>query len=964
MSPIAIITIVSSNYLHFARTLMQSVAGQHPEADRYCLMVDRDSSHARKLSAEFQVIELSEIGLPDGDDFLFQYNILELNTAVKPWAIASLFDRGYQRVIYIDPDIVLFRPLEDVSRAFESGAEIVLTPHLLSPVTDPFKPDELDIRRAGTYNLGFCALAASANTRALLAWWQGKLRKDCVIAHDRGIFVDQSWMDLVPGLFENVCILRHPGYNVAYWNLAQRLIDRHSEEITVNGFPLVFFHFSGLDPNSPQSISKHQNRFVLEQLPPVTAGVIEDYCAKVISNGLEHYRKIPYSFNSYDDGTPVSDVERTVFRLNDDIRLLANGKPFAQKKRLTVVENNEDRHHPYVKEVYAHLLGRLPDPSGYKSYADMASTPLGRFRLFAAIAVSAEARNRERWLQRLLLWPFRKTLPEILPQAVLPTTAVTPIATEAPLAEPRRSPFSGLYAAEQDSAENGLWVGPRLDLPTFETGSGRIEIQGIAALDLLKRGGGQEFTLDVYVLSKLIHQEKIKHSGFFCFTFNVDRKDFFQDSQWTILASAYVIPQEIGLGADDRKLSWRLKRICADDIRLVDSGSSPISFPIAQLYSPIGLNLIGYLRAELGLGEALRSLASACNAEKIPFSTLDVGYQSSNLQRDQRIVSLATDRQFPVDLIYVNADQTAATVDYLSKKQTLKQGKKKQQSCYRIGFWHWEQPRLPDSALSAFAHLDEIWVSSTFVHDAVSPFSPLPVVKIPLAIDFAPSPGVQRADFGLPEGKMLVLVMYDFHSYQYRKNPQAAVAAFQLAAANRNDAVLVLKTINSQAHVEERAELARHVSGMRNVIFIDDFLTRQQTWDLQSCCDILLSLHRAEGFGLALAEMMYLGKPVIGTGWSANMDFMTAENSFPVSYMLKPLEQAVGVYVAGQPWAEADVEHAAKVLQELLDDSELRNKVGKRAAQDIQRQLSPAAVGKLVKERLSLLNFWHPQWRL
>jgi len=833
MSPIAIVTIVSSNYLHFARTLMQSVAGQHPQADRYCLVVDRDSSHARKLSPEFQVLELNEIGLPDGEDFLFQYNILELNTAVKPWAIKCLFDRGYQRVIYIDPDIVLFRPLEEVNRAFERGAEIVLTPHLLSPVTDALKPDELDIRRAGTYNLGFCALSASTNTRALLEWWQGKLRRDCVIAHDRGIFVDQSWMDLVPGLFENVFILRHPGYNVAYWNLAQRLLDRDNHEITVNGFPLVFFHFSGLNPSAPQSISKHQNRFVLERLPPVTAGLIKDYCARVISNGLEYYRKIPYSFGSYDDGTPVSDTERTEFRVSDDIRLHAAGEPFVRRQPVKSAVNGEDSH-PYVNEVYAYLLGRLPDASGHKSYGAWAGSLTGRLRLFAAIALSAEARSRKRWVQRVLLWPFRKVSPGIVAQPVAPAVATTPVVQSTRVPEPRRSPFSGLYAAEQGSAENGLWVGPRLDLPTFETGSGRIEIQGIADLALLQRGGNKEFTLDVYVLSELVHQEKISRSGPFCFTFNINGKDFFRDSQWTILASAHVIPKEIGLGADDRRLSWRLKRIAANDICLLDSGSSPISVPISQLYPPIGLNLVGYLCAELGLGEALRSLANACSVEKIPFSALDVGYQSSNLQRDQRIVALSTDRQFPVDLIYVNADQTGATVEYLIKKQTQQQKKNQKQSCYRIGFWHWEQPRLPDSALSAFAHLDEIWVSSTFVHDAIAPFSPLPVVKIPLAIDFAASPGVQRSDFGLPEDKTLVLVMYDFHSYQYRKNPQAAVAAFHLAAANRSDAIVVLKTINSQSHPEERAELARQVSGMRNVIFIDDFLTRQQTWDLES----------------------------------------------------------------------------------------------------------------------------------
>ncbi|MCX7170389.1 MAG: glycosyltransferase [Proteobacteria bacterium] len=957
MSPIVIITIVSSNYLHFARTLMRSVAAQHPEVDRYCLIVDRDISHASTLSAEFQILELSEIGLPDGDDFLFQYNILELNTATKPWAIEALFTRGYRRVLYIDPDIVLYRPLEEVMQAFEEGAEIVLTPHLLSPVTDELKPDELDIRRSGTYNLGFCALAESANTRALLKWWQVKLHRECIIAHDRGIFVDQSWMDLVPGLFPNVFILRHPGYNVAYWNLAQRSLERQGELITVNGLPLVFFHFSGLNPTSPHSISKHQNRFVLEKLPAVAIKLIEDYCTRVIANGLERYQKIPYGFGDYADGTPIRDAERILFRNNDELRLLAGGQPFSNRNLLSAAESEEDSS-PYVKEVYAHLLGRLPDRSGQKSYARLAASPFGRLRLLISIALSREARARAGWLQRLLIWSFRNIL------LVKPVPAAVTIAAPASAPEPRRSPYSGLYPAEPDSAENGLWIGPRLDLPTFEIIRGEIEIQGTANLDLLKRGGAKDFALEVYVLSELIHRERIDRSGYFCFTVHVDKNSFYRDSQWTILASAHVVPKEIGLGADDRPLSWRLKRISVDDVQLVDSRRSPITFPLAQLYAPTGINLVGYLFAELGLGEALRSLASACSAVQVPFSTVDVGYQSSNLQRDQRIIGLSIDRHFPVDLLYVNADQTKATLEYLKKKQNQKKKQKNQPSRYRIGFWHWEQPRLPDSALSAFAYLDEIWVSSTFVHDAVAPFSPVPVVKIPLAIEFAPSPGVGRCNFGFPEDKTLVLVMYDFHSYQYRKNPQAALAAFRLAAANRSDTVLVLKTINSQSHPGERSELERQVSGLNNVIFIDAFLTRQQTWDLQSCCDILLALHRAEGFGLVLAEMMYLGKPVIATGWSANMDFMTAENSFPVSYSLKQLEHAVGVYSAGQVWAEAEVEHAARILQNLLDEPERRRKIGERAAQDIHRQLNPLAVGKLVKERLSLLNFWHPQWRI
>jgi glycosyltransferase involved in cell wall biosynthesis len=141
---------------------------------------------------------------------------------------------------------------------------------------------------------------------------------------------------------------------------------------------------------------------------------------------------------------------------------------------------------------------------------------------------------------------------------------------------------------------------------------------------------------------------------------------------------------------------------------------------------------------------------------------------------------------------------------------------------------------------------------------------------------------------------------------------------------------------------------------------IDDFLTRQQVWDLQSCCDMLISLHRAEGFGLAPAEMMYLGKPVVATGWSANMDFMNAENSMPVHYTLEPLAEAVGAYPAGPLWAEADVDHAADCLRRLFDDPALRAEIGARAAADVSRQLHPNAVGKLVADRLKALGRWYP----
>jgi glycosyltransferase involved in cell wall biosynthesis len=166
---------------------------------------------------------------------------------------------------------------------------------------------------------------------------------------------------------------------------------------------------------------------------------------------------------------------------------------------------------------------------------------------------------------------------------------------------------------------------------------------------------------------------------------------------------------------------------------------------------------------------------------------------------------------------------------------------------------------------------------------------------------------------------------------------------------------LVIKTINAKAHAEEFAHLKASVADLPDVVFLTDFLSRQEVYELQACCDVLLSLHRAEGFGLAPAEMMFMGKPVIATGWSGNMDFMTPMNSYPVNYELKPLDEAKGVYEAGPVWAEADVEHAAFCLRQVMDDRAKAAEIGRRAAADIRRTHSPEAVGREMRKRLNLL---------
>ena len=946
---------------------MQSVALHHPEADRYCVIVDRDLSLAAECAQDFQVLTLQELKLPDGDEFLFQYNILELNTAVKPWALHALMRCGYDQVVYIDPDISLYSPMHEVIQALGSGSELVITPHLLSPMTDNLVPTELDIRRTGTYNLGFCAFKNTPAMQELLQWWQGKLRRDCVNEIDKGIFVDQSWMDLVPGLFANVCVLRHPGYNLAYWNMAQRPIamtDSSRQDFAsapsfnVLDHPLVFAHFSGLDPQNPQNVSKHQNRYNFDNINSAMRSLIDDYCRRVVANNMVLYSHQPYGFAKFDDGTPITYSFRKHFRTSNTTRELALGKPFAAKTLFGKLVSLYGK----FESIYDYFLGRLPDESATLQFRNKINKFAWTFVTALRVARSPEARARKAWLARSIAWftglqnTFRLDKRPLAAENNL-TLCSAALIRRTQLAPSKPTPYLGLHAIEASSATNGLWVGPEFHLPACTTSAGRIRIKGLVDLELLSKGQDlhalkHPFSLSVHVGPKFRQDVFIKKSGEFDLDFLVPQ-NLLSVSAWSIVASTFVVPERFGLSADNRELSWRVTLIAVDNTVLVDCTRNPATAPATSLLPPIGINLVGYLSAELGVGEASRSFARACSAVGVPYSVVDVGYQTNHLQRDKSVLAQAANERFAIDLMYVNADQTAATAHYLQK-----QGR---QSRYRIGYWHWEQPVLPDSALRAFDHVDEVWVPSTFVHDAVAAVSPVPVVKIPHAVSFSPTHGVKRQSFGLPAHKFLVLLMYDFNSYQYRKNPQAAMEAFSSVAANRNDAVLVVKTISGLSHAQALQELKEGVAHMSNVVFIDAPFTRQQTWDLQSCCDALISLHRAEGFGLVPAEMMFLGKPVIATGWSANLDFMKPDNSFLIRYELKPLTQNIGVYPRGPVWAEADVDHAAWCLGQLLNDPcGLAAQIGKKAQTDIRRQLNPETVGGLIRNRLTLLRIWNP----
>jgi hypothetical protein len=323
----AVCTIVSKNYIAYARTFAESYLTHNPGGEVYVLLVDRLDGYFDPAKERFKLIELEDIGIEGLNELLFKYSVIELNTAVKPFFMEYLFKtRGLDKLIYFDPDIMILGGIGELWDLLDTHS-ILLTPHLDAPLPDDLRPNEYDILLSGAYNLGFIATKNTGNVSEFLRWWQKKLRKYCYVDHYKGYFVDQKWMDLVPGMFREVHILMDPGYNTAYWNLHSRKVAPADGGYTVNGRPARFFHFSGFSPDNIESISKLQNRYTLkdrEELRPL----FEWYRELVLKNGYEEARGWPYAFASFDNGTAIPDVVRKAYGYMPDEDRARFGDPF------------------------------------------------------------------------------------------------------------------------------------------------------------------------------------------------------------------------------------------------------------------------------------------------------------------------------------------------------------------------------------------------------------------------------------------------------------------------------------------------------------------------------------------------------------------------------------------------------------------------------------------------------------
>jgi len=265
-----------------------------------------------------------------------------------------------------------------------------------------------------------------------------------------------------------------------------------------------------------------------------------------------------------------------------------------------------------------------------------------------------------------------------------------------------------------------------------------------------------------------------------------------------------------------------------------------------------------------------------------------------------------------------------------------------------IGYWAWELPRLPENWQFSFRYLHEIWVPSAFTRDAVAAATNKPVHVVPHPLPSVTATPNMRARLGLPADAMVVLNVFHLGSAFARKNPLAAIAAFRKAFGDAPDRLLAIKLIDNGAQWARR-ELDAAIAGAGNIRLIEGMLPEADMAGLMAAADIVISLHRSEGFGLVPAQAMALGKPVVATAWSGNLDFMHRNNSALVSYSLIPVHDPEGAFKSGeQNWADANVEEAAAWLRRLADDADLRANLGAAAARDVAAQLSPQNFARTV----------------
>lgn len=372
----------------------------------------------------------------------------------------------------------------------------------------------------------------------------------------------------------------------------------------------------------------------------------------------------------------------------------------------------------------------------------------------------------------------------------------------------------------------------------------------------------------------------------------------------------------------------------------------------------ITVRILGFFGQTFGLAEAARRTFASLEKSELSVCATQIPYSGKHHGSDNTVKA---DKKIPTNpdeirIFHFNGDHFDKLIsDWGESILDCK---------YKIGFWHWELPEFPDDYLPWFDMVDEIWVPSRFVFDAIAPKSPKPVQIIPLALDEAvlKPPPPDRKKFNIPKDKIVFLITFDFYSIMERKNPIAAIQAFSKLIENnkyRDKAHLVIKVSNQHADPDGLNILLQSCKkiDINKITIIEKVLQANDMLQLMNSCDSLISLHRSEGFGLPVAESIAMGKEVIATNWSGNVDFMDNFNSFPIDYKLTKIEKDFGPYRIGNVWANPNVEHAVEKMKYIINKGKPINYVVSQ--QCTKRIFNKNYVSKLISDRIKVIRRYY-----
>jgi glycosyltransferase involved in cell wall biosynthesis len=353
----------------------------------------------------------------------------------------------------------------------------------------------------------------------------------------------------------------------------------------------------------------------------------------------------------------------------------------------------------------------------------------------------------------------------------------------------------------------------------------------------------------------------------------------------------------------------------------------------------VGVNLAGYLDSVLGIGEAARQVGGGLEAAGVPVARFSLIGRGSE-QLTGRAPPWPDPPPYPVNLVCVNPDGLEGAHDELGPD--FFEGR------YTVGLWWWEVDAFPERFVRAFDLVDEVWVGSHHVADALSGVSPVPVVRVPLPLGLE---SADDADLGLPEG-FLFLFAFDYGGVFERKNPLGLLEAFESGYG----ASLVIKCVGAERHREEHQRLVEAAAGRPDVVVLEQRLSPGEMAALMETADCYVSLHRSEGFGLTIAEAMLRGKPVIATAYGGPRDYLSPQNSFPVDYTLVPIGQGNEPYPADGSWAEPDLEQARAHMRGVREHPGEAAKRAERGRRDVLATHAPKPAGRAMARRLAMVS--------